>query len=303
MDSGAYGRRLGGFVGVQAPPTVRAQPLRNADFAATRIVWNDLKEGVSARIEPEDAFLVCLERRDVPSHPYWVAGRPVPMSPVRRGQFSLLDLRAEHASYNRDPIDCLAMYVPRRALDAIALECRAPPIGSIHVKPGLAVDDPVVWHLGECLLPALVRSAEANRLFVDHVALALLTHLAATYGGLRPGSLPRLRGGLAPWQERRAKDALMAHLDGDIGLDELARLCSLSRSHFARAFKRTTGTSPHRWLMAQRVERTKDLLLHSSLSIEQIAASCGFADQSHLTRVFTKQVHATPGRWRRSWRS
>lgn len=302
MTNGAYGQRLGDFVGVETPPTVKARPLRNAEFAATRIIWHDMAEGIFARIKREDAFLVCLERRDVPRHPYWVDGRPVLMSPVMRGQFSLLDLNFEHSSYNTDSIDCLAMYVPRSALDGLAEERGAPRIDSIDIKPGLAVDDPVVWHLGECLLPALNAPEEAGKLFVDQIAMALLTHLACAYGDFRPAPQTPKRG-LAPWQERRAKEILMAHIDGNITLDELARLCGLSRSHFARAFKAVTGAPPHQWLLRQRVERAKDLLLQSTLSIEQIAVCCGFADQSHLNRVFLRQVHATPGAWRRSRRS
>ena len=90
----------------------------------------------------------------------------------------------------------------------------------------------------------------------------------------------------------------MAHLDGRIGLEALAAECRLSRSHFARAFRISTGVSPLRWLAAQRVERTKVLLLNSDLSLEQIAAPCGFADASHLTRSFLRATGLRPGAWR-----
>lgn len=298
METGAYGERLGAYVGVEAPPTVKGQPVQNAEFAATRVFWGDREEGVAARIEREDAFLVCLERRDVASHPYWVDGRPVTMSYVGRGQFSLLDLNLEHSSYMVDPLDCVAMYVPRAALNRLADENAANRVETISIAPGAAVDDPVVWHLGECLLPALERPKEANRLFVDHIAMALFVHLACSYGGMTP--LPAIRrGGLAPWQERRAKEILMARIDGNVSLDELARQCNLSRSHFARAFKASTGVPPHRWLLARRVERAREMLLNTDFSIQQIAVSCGFADLSHFTRVFTKFLRVGPGEWRR----
>lgn len=302
MATGAYGRRLGESVGVEAPPTTRVRILKEAEFAATRVSWGRRDRGIDAWIEREDAFLVCVQRRDIPTHPYWVGGRAVPMNPVKSGQFTLLDLNAGHASFLRDPIDCLAMYLPRSALDRLADEHGVPRIESIHIPPGVPVDDAVVRNLGECLLPALQRPDQANRLFVEHVAMALLAHLACTYGDMRVEPRPR-RGGLAPWQERRAKEALMAHIDGNIALDELARACGLSRSHFARAFKATMGTPPHRWLLAQRIKRAQDLLLNSTLSIEQVAACCGFADQSHFTRVFGKLVHVGPGEWRRRRRS
>ena len=63
-----------------------------------------------------------------------------------------------------------------------------------------------------------------------------------------------LRGGLSPWQERRAKEAMNANLHGDVSIAELARECGLSNSHFARAFKQATGRPPYQWLLEGRVE-------------------------------------------------
>ncbi len=111
-----------------------------------------------------------------------------------------------------------------------------------------------------------------------------------------------VRGGLAPWQLRRTEQILSENLDGDVTLAHLAGECRLSVSHFARAFKQTTGQPPHRWLLARRVEHAKRLLLTSALPLARIAPACGFADQSHFTRVFSQMVGAGPGAWRRAWK-
>jgi len=129
----------------------------------------------------------------------------------------------------------------------------------------------------------------------------MTAHLAARYGDAPAWPAVR-RAALAPWQERRAKEILLAHIDGRIGLDELARACGLSRAHFARSFKAATGASPMQWLLAQRIVRAKDLLLRSSLPIEEIAHHCGFADQSHFTRAFVRAIGDAPGAWRRARR-
>ncbi|MDK1386235.1 AraC family transcriptional regulator [Sinorhizobium sp. 8-89] len=301
MARGAYGQRLGESVGVEAPPSISVQRLQRTEFAATRVSW-DKREGDGAgRIERENGYLVCLQLLDLEPHPYWVGGRPVQIAPIRSGQFTLLDLNSEHSSVLTDPIDCLAIYISRQAFDRMAEERGVSRMGTIGIAPGVPNDDIVVRSLGTSLLPALQRPEQANQLFLDHVGMALLTHLGSNYGDMPTGHRPR-RGGLAPWQERRAKEILLAHLDGDIALEALARECGLSRSHFARAFKETTGAPPHRWLLARRIERAQDLLLNSSLSITQIASSCGFADQSHFTRVFAKIVQAGPGEWRRTRR-
>ena len=116
--------------------------------------------------------------------------------------------------------------------------------------------------------------------------------------GLNTGAgLPR--GGLAPWQQRRAKELMSANLNEELPLSRLASECGLSVRLFARAFRASTGMPPHRWLLRRRVERAKELLGTRVLSLADVAMFCGFADQSHFTRVFTAIAGVSPGAWRR----
>jgi AraC family transcriptional regulator len=144
----------------------------------------------------------------------------------------------------------------------------------------------------------LDRPAAASRLFVDHVFLAILTHLAHRYGGIAVPEFPR-QGGLSPRQERRAKDYLASRFGEEVLLVDVAKACGLSRDHFIRAFRRATGLTPHRWLQRYRIARAQDMLLSSQLPIADIAVRCGFADQSHLTRVFRAFEGTSPAAWRR----
>ncbi|HTU09412.1 MAG TPA: AraC family transcriptional regulator [Allosphingosinicella sp.] len=106
-------------------------------------------------------------------------------------------------------------------------------------------------------------------------------------------------GGLAPWQVELTLKLLRRDLCADCAVAELARRCGLSRSHFTRAFRISTGTPPHRWLVRQRVRCAGEMLERTDESISTIALSCGFADQSHLTRIFHAAVGASPAAWRR----
>ena len=162
-------------------------------------------------------------------------------------------------------------------------------------------NDPVVHHLGLCLDTARSRPSEMSPVCADHIASALEAYLRQAHNivSLPP---PAVRGGLAPWQLRQAKQILISRLDEPISLAELARACKLSPGHFARAFRQTTGQPPHRWLMVQRIEKAKQLLVDSTLSLAQIAQKCGFADQSHFTRIFAQLVQSSPGQWRHHWR-
>jgi AraC-like DNA-binding protein len=171
---------------------------------------------------------------------------------------------------------------------------------------GVEHQDETMLSLARALDSVLARPEQAPTLFTDHVFLAMLTHLATTYGGLDAGgphSYAPPRGRLlSPLQERRVISRLLDDVARDTSLDELAQLCGMSRSHFIRAFRQVTGLPPHRWLTTQRVKRAKSLLRGTKMPITEIALTCGFADQSHLTRVFSKVFGISPGAWRRQWK-
>jgi AraC family transcriptional regulator len=134
------------------------------------------------------------------------------------------------------------------------------------------------------------------------VVLAVGIHVASTYGGMKPEQAA-VRGGLAPWQQKRTLEILEANLGGEISTTLLAQECSLSASHFARAFRQSTGMAPHQWLLRRRVDKAKQAMRDTDDSLSDIALACGFADQSHFTRVFAKIAGVSPGSWRRQLRT
>ena len=76
----------------------------------------------------------------------------------------------------------------------------------------------------------------------------------------------------------------------DLSILDLASLTSMSESHFSRSFKQSVGIAPYQYLMQQRVERAKQLLKQQAISISDIALDCGFANQTHLTKVFRQMT-------------
>lgn len=297
-----FRQKLEKFVGVDKPPTIVISAFEAAEFTATRVRWDEPETGHPTNFDRADGYLICLQRKDVAAQPYWVDQRARKMGPMRQGQFLLLDLNLQHSSITPGNIDCVSIFVSHDALNQYQVEHGLPHRPSLQAPIGSAVDDLVIRNLGECLLAAIEEPESASRLYTDHVALALLSRLSSKHAAERP-PVPRPPSSLATWQERRAKDVLMSHLNGGIRLDELAAECRLSRSHFARAFKQTTGMSPMRWLMAQRIACAKDVLLNTDLSLEDIADQCGFADSSHFVRSFARETGASPGSWRRSHRA
>lgn len=155
--------------------------------------------------------------------------------------------------------------------------------------------DQVLAHLAGALLPVLNAPDGASPLFVDQVACAMFTHLATHYHGGRV----HLPGHLSEGQLARGKELLAASLDGQVLIGDIAEACGVSRSHFIRGFRAAVGTTPYQWLLGRRVERARDLLLHSRLSLAEVAVASGFSDQSHMTRTFRRITGAAPGAWRR----
>src|SRR5580700_11070756 len=113
---------------------------------------------------------------------------------------------------------------------------------------------------------------------------------------------PQIRGGLPPAVMHRVREYIEAHLGESIELAEIAAIAGLSVFHFARQFKHSAGVTPHYYLVSRRVERAKELLAGTDLSLSAIAFAAGFSDQSHLTRHFRQIVGTTPGQFRWSLR-
>jgi AraC family transcriptional regulator len=294
----AYGQRLGERFRVENAPAMVTRTFRKGEMAVTELRCDNPPSEMSDSIRQEDAFLLTLHFHDIPSREYWEDGRRAPVCDLRAGETCLHDLKRDPIVLLDKPYHSLVFYLPRAALDAIADEANAPRIRDLSYKPGAGVNDVAISRLGSLLLPALSHADQANPLFVDHVLLALGVHIAQTYGGMRPMSrLPH--GGLAPWQERRAKEMIAANLDG-VPVKELARECGLSTAHFSRAFRRSVGVAPHRWLMKRRLEVAKEMLRDGRSSTSDVAAACGYCDQSHLTRAFTEMVGVSPRAWRRA---
>jgi AraC family transcriptional regulator len=163
------------------------------------------------------------------------------------------------------------------------------------------VKDPVLSALAAALAPALEHPKSASALFVDQMGMVIGTHLIETYGGGAAAATKKQRG-LSHLHETRSKEILRSHIDGKISIADVAEACNMSRSHFIRAFRMTTGQTPHQWLLKHRVELAMGYLLNSQLSLGEIAHECGFADQSHFTRVITQAIGTSPGNWRRQVR-
>jgi AraC-like DNA-binding protein len=212
---------------------------------------------------------------------------------LRNRATAILDLRTEHTfDFGRSP-DYVAVYLP---IDGLISGDDAASGGFTLLSPRLDTTDEQFYSLSQCL-SGLLERGDTLPLVLGGLFDAIRAHLLQTY---RAAAAPSFAiGGLAPWQLKRARTLLAGDLTSAPSISVVAGYCRLSTSHFTRAFRRSTGLSPHQWLIQQRVAHAKALLRDCGLPLASVALECGFADQSHFTRAFSSCEGISPGRWRR----
>ena len=257
--------------------------------------------GMTTPNDRSDELMAVVNLRPQNGNEIWCDGRNDRRVGMSRGALAVLDHRAAWTTRMLEPFETIHIFLPVEDLRKFSREVGRRPIETLHCPLTSVQEDPVMLHLGLALLPAIQNPDEVSTLYADHMYGAIRLHLALNYGGL---VLPeeRSRGGLAPWQERLVRELLLDDLQCDTGMSELAEACQVSERHFRRAFRQTHGAPPHRWLLQQKVERAKHLLERTGNPISDVAQECGFADQSHLSRVFKARVGTSPAAWRRQRR-
>lgn len=185
-------------------------------------------------------------------------------------------------------------------LDPATLEQRiAESLGGsrLELVPHFDVTDSQLLRLLQTLHADVVSGSPAGSLFGETIGAALALHLAQHYSTMSQATR-NLAGGIAEGPLRRVLEYIQANLEGDLHLPELAEIADLSTFHFAKLFKRSTGCSPHQFVLQRRLERAKELLRNPHISLSEVSLRAGFADQSHLSNVFRRFVGLTPARFR-----
>jgi len=157
-------------------------------------------------------------------------------------------------------------------------------------------------------LAALMTAVNAERiagfpsgqLFLDSVEQAIASILVVGYA-VRQRPARKYRGGLGPARLRRIREFVDANLEEEFSLKEMAESVGLSTAHFSQMFRKSTGESPHQFVLRQRIERGKEMLRAPEGRILDIAIACGFKTQQHFARVFRKLCGASPTEYRKEF--
>jgi len=166
------------------------------------------------------------------------------------------------------------------------------------LRDGCEFDDPAL----AAVMREMVREIEAGcpngTLFAESLSIGVVLHLCRTRGK-RPMPASRETGRLSPSQWALLNELIATEMSTDLSLSTLAAALGLSKPHFVRLFRRTAGTSPHRYVTQRRVERARQLIVGSKVPLVDVAAEAGLSSQSHLNHLFQRIYGMTPGDVRR----
>ncbi|MDQ2888371.1 MAG: AraC family transcriptional regulator [Chloroflexota bacterium] len=199
-----------------------------------------------------------------------------------------------------DPTQTLHLHLSKELLTRTAEEVVGYDPARLTLVGRIGFHDPLLTQIGLTLWRELEQQTPTGKLYAQTAAQMLAVHLLSHYTSASV-DIKEVSQGLTRRQVKRVTDFVLAHLDQDLSLEALAEQTGFSSYHFARLFRQTTGESPHQFVLRQRVERAQRLLTETDVPLAHVAIESGFANQSHLTRIFRRHLGLTPRVYRQGY--
>jgi AraC family transcriptional regulator len=223
-------------------------------------------------------------------------GRSVAIGTARSGVVTIIPAGSSARWDIPGPVDVVQLYLPHTTLERVAGEADKAAPGILLERTGHP--DPTTSRLLISAADVLDGSEALDALFRQQIAELLATRLLAAHAG-SPTTIQPVMGGLTPKTLLRAIERLRSDSDADVSLAALASEAGLSRFHFCRAFKESTGLSPHAWLRQYRLEQAMNMLRDTDESVVSISVALGYSSQTAFAAAFRKLTGETPTDWRR----
>src|SRR5580700_8652147 len=172
--------------------------------------------------------------------------------------------------------------------------------GEVELSPQRKFADPRLSAMVAAVRAEMVAGFPSGRLFLDSVEQAMAVTLVNGHA-VRHRPVQIYRGGLGSARLRRIKELVHAKMEDDLSLDEMAQSVGLSTAHFARMFRKSTGETPHQFVLRQRVERAKAMLRVPDARVFDVAMACGFKTPQHFAQVFRDFCRVSPTEYRQDF--
>jgi AraC family transcriptional regulator len=174
------------------------------------------------------------------------------------------------------------------------------PGGEVELRPERRFADPRLGALAAAAHAEMVAGFPGGRLFMDSIEQAMAVALVSAHA-VRQRPVGMSRGGLGPARLRRIRELVDARVEDELSLDEMARSVGLSTAHFARMFRKSTGETPHQFVLRQRLERAMAMLRAPDARVLDVAVACGFKTQQHFAQVFRDVYGISPTGYRQDF--
>ena len=227
------------------------------------------------------------------------SGRSVAIGTARSGVVTIIPAGSSARWDIPGLVNVVQLYLPHTTLERVAGEANTTAPGDLLERTGHP--DPITSRLLMSAADVLDGREPLDALFRQQVTELLATRLLAAHAG-SPTTFQPAVGGLSPKALRRAIERLRSDSDADVSLAALASDAGLSRFHFCRAFKESTGLSPHAWLRQHRLEQAMNMLRETDASVVSVAAALGYSSQTAFAAAFRKLTGETPSDWRKRTR-
>jgi AraC family transcriptional regulator len=217
---------------------------------------------------------------------------------VGPGDVSLLTRAADSRWVWSQDLDVLLVFLTEQEVTDTCRQMFDRDVADVDIQDVLKASDPAIHRTATLTAEEAARGEAGSQLMIDSLSCQLSVYLLRRYARIqfRDSSAG---DSLSFQQTRLVRDYVQEHLHENISLQDLAGTLALSRFHFSRRFRNATGTTPHKFVLQQRVDYAQDLLRRTQSTLSEVARICGFADQSHMTRVFRQKLRITPAQYRR----
>ena len=172
--------------------------------------------------------------------------------------------------------------------------------GEVELRPRRKFADPRIRGLVTAVHAEMVAGFPSGRLFLSSVEQAIAVALVNGHA-VKDRPMQIYRGGLGSARLRRIKEFVHAKMEEDLSLGEMAQSVGLSSAHFARMFRKSTGETPHQFVLRQRIERARAMLRASDARVFDVATACGFKTQQHFAQVFRDICGFSPTEYRQDF--
>lgn len=252
--------------------------------------------GQDVEIPPLECFLIVHYRQGLTPMDRQIDGRWT-RTTCAPGHFSLLSRSADSHWHWTEDLEVSHVYLTEALMCRVAGDMQGKEVSEVQLHDVLRGHDPVLGHIAAEVTREAMHQGMGGPLYAEALAVQMAVHLLRGYASCQ------FKAAAAPCRlsERelaRLEAYVDGHLHGAITLDDLAQALGMGVWTLNRHLRRTLNCSAYAYVVERRVQRAQALLRAGDLSLKEVAAAAGFADQAHMTRMFRARLGCTPGQYR-----